>query len=327
MNRIQKLFSYMLKILTVLVVGLYLGNAAWIVSSQENQRKLLAHRGLHQTYNPWGVNTMDCTASIIDTPVHSFLENTIPSIQAAIEYGADIVEIDIHPTIDGEFMVFHDWELSCRTDGSGVVREQTKAYLKSLDIGFGYTSDGGKTYPFRGLYIGGMPTLEEVFKAFPKTHLLINIKGDKQEEAWLLTEYLNNLDDFDRNFISVYGSGANIPLFAELNPDIVTLHTQTATSCLKKYILMGWSGYMPSECANSFIPVPLNYRWLIWGWPNRFENRLAKVGSLPMLIGNHEKGKANSGIDDVDSIPATYGGLIFTNRIDILGSRNKSLIK
>jgi glycerophosphoryl diester phosphodiesterase len=39
--------------------------------------------------------------------------------------------------------------------------------LKKLDIGYGYTADGGKTYPFRGKAIGLMPTLTEVLQAFP----------------------------------------------------------------------------------------------------------------------------------------------------------------
>lgn len=125
------------------ILGLYLGNAAWLVPSNAEQRLLVAHRGLHQTYSPVGVGDQDCTAIIIDLPIHDYLENTLPSIQAAIELGADIVEIDIHPTTDGEFVVFHDWTLDCRTDGTGVVRRHDTAYLKSLDIGYGYTADGG----------------------------------------------------------------------------------------------------------------------------------------------------------------------------------------
>jgi len=320
MGKFKKLLFSTFKVVLIIIAGLLLVNCAGVVPSQVEDRQLLAHRGLHQTYDPWGVKTMDCTASIIDAPVHDFLENTLPSIQAAIDYGADIVEIDIHPTVDGEYMVFHDWELSCRTNGQGVVRQQTKAYLKSLDIGYGYTSDGGMTYPFRGKFIGEMPTLSEVFNAFPTIHFLINIKGNKEEEAYFLTEYLNEHDYINRNLISVYGSGANIPKFSELNPDIVTLHKQKAATCLKKYLLLGWSSYMPKECHNSLIPVPLNYSWLIWGWPNRFEARLKKVGSRPMLMGNHEKGKANSGIDAIENIPANFGGIVFTNRIDIVGA-------
>jgi len=130
-------------LLAALFTGLYLGNAAWLVPAQGEELQILAHRGLHQTYDKKGVERDDCTAIIIDQPIHSYQENTLPSIQAAIDLGADIVEIDIHPTTDGEFIVFHDWTLPCRTDGSGITKDQTTDYLKSLDIGYGYTSGMG----------------------------------------------------------------------------------------------------------------------------------------------------------------------------------------
>ena len=308
-----------LLIVAFMFVGLYLGNASWLVSSNPGERILLAHRGLHQTYSPEGVKRMDCTAIIIHTPIHDYQENTLASIKAAFDLGADMVEIDIHPTTDGEIIVFHDWTLDCRTDGTGVVREQSTAYLKSLDIGYGYTADGGETFPFRGKFIGAMPTLGEVLTAFPEEQLLINVKGGKALEAKLLTDYLKAHKYQNRERISVYGGGDNILKYAELNPDIVTLHKKTAATCLIKYLLLGWSGYVPQECHNSYIPVPNNYHWLIWGWPNRFENRLKKVGSKPMLMGDYKKRNGNGSIDDIESIPVDFGGIVWTNRIDIIG--------
>ena len=317
----MKLFNrtITLSIIGVALGALYFANAPWLVSSNSDNRMILAHRGLHQTYDPEGVKTMDCTASIIHSPIHDYLENTVVSIEAAFELGADIVEIDIHPTTDGEFVVFHDWTLDCRTNGNGVVRKHDSTYLKSLDIGYGYTADGGETFPFRGKFIGAMPTLGEVLSTFPDDNFLINIKGSKVEEAKLLTDYLLANKNLNRNRLSVYGSGENIPEFAALNPDFITLHKKTAGTCLKQYLLLGWSGYMPQECHRSLIPVPRNYQWLIWGWPNRFEARLKKVESKALLMGDHKKGSANSGIDDLESIPAEFGGIVFTNRIDIVG--------
>lgn len=306
--------------------ALYFANASWLVSSTPEDRIILAHRGLHQTYDPDGVKTMDCTARIIDTPIHDFIENTVASIEAAFELGADIVEIDIHPTTDGEFVVFHDWTLDCRTNGEGVVRRHDSTYLRSLDIGYGYTADGGDTFPFRGQFVGAMPTLNEVLTTFPDEKFLINIKGGNVEEAKLLTDYLLDNKNSNRSRLSVYGSGENIPEYAALNPDIITLHKNTAATCLKRYLLLGWSDYVPPECHKSFIPVPRNYQWLIWGWPNRFEERLKNVGSKPLLMGDHKKGSANSGIDDLESIPTDYGGIVFTNRIDIVGPNSADSI-
>ena len=44
-------------------------------------------------------------------PSHPYLENTIASMKAAFQVGADIVEFDIQPTKDGQFAVFHDGNL------------------------------------------------------------------------------------------------------------------------------------------------------------------------------------------------------------------------
>ena len=145
-----------------LAIFLYLNNSSLLADPPADRPILLAHRGLGQTFDIAGATNDTCTATRIHPPEHPYLENTIPSMRAAFEYGADIVELDVHPTKDGQFAVFHDWTLDCRTDGSGVTREKTMEELKKLDIGYGYTADGGKTYPFRGKGVGLTPTLDEV---------------------------------------------------------------------------------------------------------------------------------------------------------------------
>jgi len=322
--KLGKKSSIGLGMLAPLFIGLYLGNAAWLVPAQTEERQILAHRGLHQTYDKAGVERDDCTAIIIRPPNHSFQENTLPSIRAAIDLGADIVEIDIHPTTDGEIMVFHDWTLDCRTDGSGVTQNQTTEYLKSLDIGYGYTADKGKTYPFRGQFVGAMPTLGEVLTAFPETPLLVNIKGRPKKLAIKLTDYLNQHPRANKERLSIYGGSAvAIEKISELNPMVTTMHKQQAKTCLIQYLLLGWSGYVPDDCANSFVPVPKNYTWAIWGWPNRFERRLKKVGSKALLVGNLLVGEQSiRGVDDYESIPEKFGGIVWTNRIDVIGPEN-----
>jgi glycerophosphoryl diester phosphodiesterase len=116
-----------------------------------------------------GIEGDTCTAERIFEPAHPYLENTIPSMQAAFDAGADMVELDIKPTKDGQFAVFHDWTLDCRTNAKGMVSDYTMDELRKMDIGYGYTADNGKTYPFRGRGFGLMPTLDEVL-----THFQVN---------------------------------------------------------------------------------------------------------------------------------------------------------
>ena len=146
--------------------GLFLFNASFL-AQPSGELTLLAHRGVHQDFPRENLDNDTCTATRIYPVGHAYIENTLPSIQAAFDAGADMVEIDIHPTTDGEFAIFHDWTLECRTNGEGVTREQNMAYLRTLDLGYGYTADGGQTFPLRGQGVGMMPTLQEVLGAFP----------------------------------------------------------------------------------------------------------------------------------------------------------------
>lgn len=166
---------------------------------------MLAHRGVAQTFKMEGITGDTCTAELVHKPEHDFPENTIPSMEAAFVAGADIAELEIQPTNDGEFVVFHDWTLDCNTYGKGVTREHSLAELKGLDIGYGYTADEGKTYPFRGKGIGMMPTLDEVLKTFSGKELLIHVKSDDPEEGRQLANYLKHYPKNNVEHLSVYG--------------------------------------------------------------------------------------------------------------------------
>jgi glycerophosphoryl diester phosphodiesterase len=80
--------------------------------------------------------------------------------------GVDVVEIDVHGTADGALVVMHDATVDRTTNGTGRISEMTLDALKKLDAGFRWTKDGGQTFPFREHGVG-VPTLQEVFTAFP----------------------------------------------------------------------------------------------------------------------------------------------------------------
>jgi glycerophosphoryl diester phosphodiesterase len=54
------------------------------------------------------------------------------------------VEIDIRPTGDGDFAVFHDDVLDCKTDAVGAVAARTMEELRTLDVGHGYVTEAGE---------------------------------------------------------------------------------------------------------------------------------------------------------------------------------------
>ena len=133
----------------------------------------MAHRGLAQIFDETNTDWNSNTAAMIEVPTHDYIENTIPSMQAAFDLGASAVELDIKLSKDGQLAVFHDSTLLYRCGVDGEIQDYTMEELKKLDVGYGYTADNGKTYPLRGKGIGLMPTLNEVFETFPDKEFVL----------------------------------------------------------------------------------------------------------------------------------------------------------
>ncbi|MEO0984632.1 MAG: glycerophosphodiester phosphodiesterase family protein [Cyanobacteria bacterium J06639_14] len=307
----------------ILCAGLiYLINASFLARPIRTQPTLVAHRGLAQTFDRTGLTNDTCTAvRMLPTP-HEYLENTIASMQAAFDYGADAVELDIHPTQDGHFAVFHDWTLDCRTNAKGITREQTLPNLQMLDIGYGYTPDGGQTFPFRGLGVGLMPSLDEVLATFPERHFIINIKSNDPEEGILLTDRLMRLPGYRQQQLRVYGGDRPVSIIRKRLPDIQTLSPRRLKQCLRRYAVIGWTGYIPATCKRSMLMVPINYVIWLWGWPNRFLQRMQQVNTSVFLIGEYRGEGFSQGLDDlkrINALPDDYAGGIWTDRIDLIG--------
>lgn len=61
-------------------------------------------------------------------------ENTLESIQKALEIGVDAIEIDVHKCASGELWVIHDFTLDRTTDGSGEIAKRPAELIKKLRI-------------------------------------------------------------------------------------------------------------------------------------------------------------------------------------------------
>lgn len=115
-------------------------------------------------------------------------ENTLESIQKAMDFGVDGVEIDVHRCASGELVVFHDFTLDRMTDGSGEVSKHTLSELKNLQV--------------KGRH--QIPTLEEVLD-FIDAKILINIelkgKNTSVGVVNIIDNYINNSDWEYRDFL------------------------------------------------------------------------------------------------------------------------------
>src|SRR3712207_6061316 len=102
-------------------------------------------------------------------------ENTLEAFRLAVEAGAGGLELDVHMSRDGEVVVIHDASVDRTTDGSGAVAGMTLGELRGLDAGYRFSPDGGRTHPYRGRGVR-IPTLAEVYEAFPATCVNVDIK-------------------------------------------------------------------------------------------------------------------------------------------------------
>jgi glycerophosphoryl diester phosphodiesterase len=93
-------------------------------------------------------------------------ENTLAAFGAALEDGAELVELDVHLTRDGHLAVIHDAETRRTTGTAGIVAELSMAELRRLDAG------GHKGQQWAGEQI---PELGDVFAAVRRC-LLVNVE-------------------------------------------------------------------------------------------------------------------------------------------------------
>lgn len=291
-------------------------------SVDNNKARFLAHRAVHQTYSKNNLGKFGCTADRVIKTDHSFIENTLDSISEAFSYGAEIVEIDIHPTTDGQFAVFHDWTLECRTNGEGDTRSHSMAYLKSLDISYNYTFDSGKTYPFRSKGIGKMPSLTEVLDTFPNQKFLINFKSGDPNEGMLVNQFLSNRNEDDVSRLWFYGGTEPTTKLLSIRPELKGFTKPSVKRCAIQYSLISWTGYIPKSCRNTLLAIPKDYAAYFWGWPNVLVDRMKSVNSDVILF-DFEDGHTD-GIDDpkeIQTFTKRYRGLIWTDKIEQVGHK------
>lgn len=110
-------------------------------------------------------------------------ENTLAAFRRAIHWWrADILEVDVQPTRDGDCVVIHDPTVDRTTDGHGRVADLTVQQLRGLDAGYRFTPDGGRTRPYGGMGVR-IPTLREVLEELPDARVNVEIKDTRAQAA------------------------------------------------------------------------------------------------------------------------------------------------
>jgi glycerophosphoryl diester phosphodiesterase len=147
-------------------------------------------------------------------------ENTLYAFEKANNLGVDVIEIDVRSTSDGTLVVMHDATIDRTTDGTGRVSEMTLAELKKYDAGHKWSTDGGNTFPLRGLGVS-VPTLEEVFIALPEMRFNIEPKQDVPSITESLCRLIRKHGMMDKVAVGSF-SGAVMDDFRRTCPEVAT---------------------------------------------------------------------------------------------------------
>ena len=95
------------------------------------------------------------------------------AFQAAVDLGYGYLETDLHRTRDGVLVTFHDDTLDRTTDGTGPVADLTWEELSGRDAAYNFAPH--ENFPRRDQGVR-VPSLEEVFDAFPGIRLVLDLK-------------------------------------------------------------------------------------------------------------------------------------------------------
>ena len=305
----MRAWQWFLAAAAALSVILSVINASWIASRPGGPLILVARRGLVQ---PPGKGSGPCAAAAIRAGEHDFIENTLRSISNARHFGADAVDLDVWSTKDGELVVFADETLDCRTNGRGRIAEKTLAELKRLDVGYGYTPDGGRSFPLRGRGIGGMPTVREVLWEVPGMRVLFNFRRADPADGERMAAILRDVPPAQLAKLGFHGEAAPLQRLKPLTPGAWTFSRDTSEACLSGYLKTGWTSFLPATCRNTTLLVGLDRPWTLWGWPKRFLARMQGAGTRVVMLGDPADG-AEAGLrrtEQLDDVPRDFRGYV-----------------
>jgi glycerophosphoryl diester phosphodiesterase len=147
-------------------------------------------------------------------------EETLPAFQNAMNLGADVLELDVHSTADGEVVCLHDDTVDRTTDGSGPVNDMTLTELRALDAGYDFSPDGGASFPFRGQGIQ-VPTLAEVLEAHPNAWWSIEIKQSSPSIVDSVLDVIDAANAVDRTVLVAFVDQVVLDIRAK-RPDVLT---------------------------------------------------------------------------------------------------------
>jgi glycerophosphoryl diester phosphodiesterase len=311
--------GYVLIAIALVVIGLTWLNASWLAGKPEGRLTLIAHRGSGLPIPPGTPG--DCSARHVTPGDHgNMIENSAGAMTKAMSDGAGGLMLDVRATRDGEAVIFRDATLDCRTNGTGAVADRDLSYLRTLDIGYGYSADGGRTFPHRGFGIGAMPTVVDVLRAYPRPVLVFDLPDARAAEVTVAAFQRAGVQIGPR--FGFAGPPAARARLRQLTQGGFILDPDASEACMGPYRQTGWLGIVPERCNGTTLILPREGGWTIWGWPYRFLARMNAVGARFFIAGDGPEGGPYVGLtepEQLGEVPHDYTGMLLVEDMDNVG--------
>lgn len=213
------------------------------------------HRATEGQAQDTGAADMELTKELMSVPVivahrgYSGVspENTLPAFENAIDIGADMIELDVQLTDDGQVVVFHDNDLLRITGCEGTVADYSLAELQQMDAGIWFDPDfEGEKIPtlaevlelVRGANVNIYLELKDIgdVEGFEEAVLDVVREYDMQDRCLMASfqyEYLRHFKELDEGIQVLFNtSSGSLTLPEEFPADYYGLYTEMITADL-----------------------------------------------------------------------------------------------
>lgn len=134
-------------------------------------------------------------------------ENTLASIQKAMDLGVDMIEIDVFKIRSGEIVVFHDDKVDRLANGTGNIEEYNIVDLKQL------TLEGGHKIP-------NLQSVLEVINNQVALNIELKGTGTTDRVNFIINDHINNKGWSSENFIISSFKWNELRAMRSINKDI-----------------------------------------------------------------------------------------------------------
>ena len=184
---------------------------------------------------------------------HLYPDQSILAFQNSVDLGIQVLELDVHRTLDGIIVIHHDASINRLTNDTGMIKEMLWDDLQKVDGAYNWTIDG-ENYPYRGKGVKIL-SLSQLFEKYSDKIYDIEIK---QSNPPIESDLCNLLRDYgvasDQVIVASFYDDI-INQFHEACPEVaISLSSKKGT---KLYILsrLGLERLLPINSVIAQLPL------------------------------------------------------------------------